>query len=304
MIYIIDTYTRFVLFFLLKNTPTSNNNSLFDYIKNIFFYNTFISFFILLLYFWIFLFIVSLYKTALTSPGYLNDVFTSEIKEISLPIMSSNLNSFMNQFEKTSMNGPLTRDEFSTIINAYHHLISNSDNIDIRDSMILCSSCLRWKQERTHHCKKCDKCVRKMDHHCPWIGNCIGEYNYKYFILTIIYGFLSSFTITLIYPKYIIHILKINPFSFCIYISFSYACILILFGFSLYLIITNFDCVIHNITLIEKAEYERFIKTNPIKNNDFNKRISYQIRHRYDKGIIRNIKEIFGDSYLLWFFPI
>mmetsp|Transcript_18633 Transcript_18633/g.33675 ORF Transcript_18633/g.33675 Transcript_18633/m.33675 type:complete len:341 (-) Transcript_18633:50-1072(-) len=54
-----------------------------------------------------------------------------------------------------------------------------------------CSRCLRRKPDRCHHCRLCDRCVLKMDHHCPWILNCVGYYNYKYFILLVLYSSLS-----------------------------------------------------------------------------------------------------------------
>lgn len=55
-----------------------------------------------------------------------------------------------------------------------------------------CPMCATYKPPRAHHCSRCNFCVLKYDHHCPWLGQCVGFFNYKNYLLVLLYTWLLT----------------------------------------------------------------------------------------------------------------
>ena len=311
IIFVYLTYVGNFLFDFQKEDKVLYNNLIIVYyspFKEIFaFLFIFVSIFT-------FLTLFCFFKTAFTNPGYLPSPIEFEIKYLVNP--SKNLQEerckFISKLNNFCSNGPMNSSELMAVqnkINKYFvdqtfslstselsgkdtSIISVTNSKKDNEKAVLCPSCVRWKPERCHHCKQCNKCVIKMDHHCPWLANCVGYFNYKYFILTLIYGCLSSIIIFFTFLEYIITINISTKYSilFCICNTFAFFCDTVLLMFDMYLLYSNWSCIFHNMTTIEKADLARFnSKTKPL--------------YKYDKGIYKNLKDVFGESILLWFLP-
>ncbi|XP_058058888.1 probable palmitoyltransferase ZDHHC24 [Anopheles bellator] len=56
----------------------------------------------------------------------------------------------------------------------------------------LCATCEFIAPPRSWHCTVCRACILKRDHHCVFTGCCIGHRNHRYFILFVLYLFVST----------------------------------------------------------------------------------------------------------------
>jgi hypothetical protein len=147
-----------------------------------------------------------------------------------------------------------------------------------------CHRCSTPKPPRCHHCQQCDKCVLRMDHHCIWLGNCVGLHNYKYFMLVLIYGALTTLFIVvvcfnMIYNKEASARVDIM-FWVCGAISFS---------------LTMFS-VLHLYFISKNSTTLEFMA----KLTDYRGKISLE----YNRGKLSNFKEVFGSDLLSAVLPV
>ena len=129
--------------------------------------------------------------------GYLlfcYSVFYLHFEKISLPnlLISNTLvfYAFYNYYKAcTTDPGTITEENFEEYTEKYSEYFKTK----IYKKNNPCRTCKFQKPPRSKHCSLCKKCISKLDHHCIWIKGCVGEKNYKYFILFIVTHSLMCF---------------------------------------------------------------------------------------------------------------
>lgn len=163
--------------------------------------------------------------------------------------------------------------------------------------------CNLFKPERCHHCSACEKCILNMDHHCPWVNNCIGFNNRKYFLLLLIYVFLSTYFywITTAYPVYNNIIWLFDYFKAYHFSNhFALGQVLLKILSILLLIVTLILSVL--ITMFSKFHFKLLFENKTTIENLEKKKVPYH--SEWDIGARRNFTQVFGRYCLLWPFPM
>lgn len=155
-----------------------------------------------------------------------------------------------------------------------------------------CRKCREFKPPRSHHCSICGKCVLKMDHHCIWVVNCVGNANYKAFLLFLFYTLVTcTYAFAALLPDVLDSFASspkgggmqdgnmAGPFLAAV---LDIAFVLAVTGF----IIMHFGLVRANTTTIESFE-----KLTPGR------------RWMYDVGAQRNWEQVMGARRAWWLVP-
>lgn len=126
-----------------------------------------------------------------------------------------------------------------------------------------------------------------MDHHCPWTENCIGFFNYKYYMLLLIYGQICSSIWTFVFFRrwYNAGLDSITWWSLAMY------------GFNVIL-----DCLLLSLLLLHLNLVRQGLTTLEWKDRARGTKPREQLDH-FDRGsAYENICEAMGKWYT-WMIP-
>eukprot|EP00457_Paulinella_chromatophora_P012694 gb/GEZN01012923.1/.p1 GENE.gb/GEZN01012923.1/~~gb/GEZN01012923.1/.p1 ORF type:complete len:271 (+),score=12.51 gb/GEZN01012923.1/:185-997(+) len=161
-------------------------------------------------------------------------------------------------------------------------------------TMYYCHKCTAMKPPRAHHCSQCNKCILRMDHHCPWINNCVGFYNYKYFILFLVYTVAAAvYTVFLVVGRIITWTPPMEVwetacvFALAVVVAFCAILVSCLLSYHLNLILFNYTTIEYH-----SERYGEYDAANPPPK-----------KNKYDLGCIPNLYSVLGPSVFLWLLP-
>mmetsp|Transcript_7371 Transcript_7371/g.19703 ORF Transcript_7371/g.19703 Transcript_7371/m.19703 type:complete len:324 (-) Transcript_7371:336-1307(-) len=150
-----------------------------------------------------------------------------------------------------------------------------------------CKRCQAWKPERAHHCSVLGRCVLRMDHYCIWLVNCVGLMNYKFFLLFMLYTCLACITATLLLVPAFIDFFKDRLQGASALVVFMAVVTDGSFGAALVgFLVMHAQLLAANCTTIEMYEKDRM---HPWP---------------YNKGLRKNLEEVFGHNKLRWLLPV
>ena len=171
--------------------------------------------------------------------------------------------------------------------------------------MSSCQKCDGFKPPRAHHCHVCQRCVLAMDHHCPWMANCIGFYNYRYFVLTLVYLVIGCFFCTVVaafeysIPAKLLQGTSAEVPKYVFFVFFLCSCAGLAVGF---LLLWHLYLILSGQTTIEF--YQRRSSTPSSRRTRSSAKSWYKISmfqpplesNDYDLGPAQNWARVFGES--------
>jgi len=215
-----------------------------------------------------------------------------------------------NAFDSLANNVYITFVVSMAIISYYKASTANNGNptkaVPVHASSqnsVLCKNCNNWKPERTHHCSACNQCILKMDHHCPWIVNCVGYKNHKAFWLFCFYVALGGSYYSYRSISYLMSTIHDGSF-------YDFTLTFLIFWFFFSLVVCPFSLMVTGLTLYHylfalnnTTTLENMGGANMKTPCDSKLTREMKIVNKYDRGMIANLYEFFGNTYFFWWWP-
>lgn len=169
----------------------------------------------------------------------------------------------------------------------------DDDNITFPDNFA--------RPPRSHYCYELGSNVLRMDHFCVWFNNAVGFYNYKYFLLTIIYLLISCLLsiYILIYRILIKYYIENFQFGILNTICLLLTLIICIF-FTVFAAMHSFMHLWQLSKNLTSIEYHKYVQIKSMATH-FN--ISFPNTHEFDHGIFENCKKMLGYDLWFWCFP-
>lgn len=157
-----------------------------------------------------------------------------------------------------------------------------------------CRYCRHFKPSRTHHCGACNRCSLHFDHHCAFMrSGCIGFHNRKFFVLFLGYASVSCTMVAIIAPFGVAKFLEETGDS-----SVGADLTKLMF-----LMLSYMLCALHAIVLAGFCGYHVYLicrNLTTLEHSD----LTREDCERYNRGLARNWRAVFGVRPMLWFLPV
>eukprot|EP01083_Nonionella_stella_P155170 500949_1 len=155
---------------------------------------------------------------------------------------------------------------------------------------------------RSHYCHELESNVLRMDHFCVWFNNAVGLFNYKFFLLTIVYLLAASVLslYILIYRVFVSRLDNASEFGIWNTICLLLTAIICLF----FTVFAGMHSSMHvwqmskNLTSIECHKYMQ------IKAMAKHFKLEFVNTHEFDDGLFDNCKKMLGGDVWFWLLPI
>nr|CAI5819206.1 unnamed protein product [Callosobruchus analis] len=169
---------------------------------------------------------------------------------------------------------------------------------DLKPDWRYCTVCETIAPPRSWHCETCNICILKRDHHCIFTSCCIGHDNHRYFLMFVIYVFISTIYASYYNVRFLIECFPYTSWKSFLKIVFPLA--------MLFMEWTELQVYIFFIMLVTFVGLFTGVLSYFHLDLMLRGTVTHQRKEKdkYDRGKLENTKVVLGERwYLVWLCP-